>query len=548
VAYSTGYYAKITIGGGLSAAALSNYTLWITAENVSANVLSNIQANARADLNDVRFSTDTAGDNLLSLYKILASPANGDFAFLVGPVNYTGSTALEIYMHWGDGTLTTDSSASTVFDSSVVSAYTPRAVGAATDLASTGNNLATAGGTIAVNQTSAPPGNIYSWDFSASASQYMSLANATTKGMGVVGTGATIRLLMKNRSTGNAGFANVGDGNAATSGHWFGAGYLTSAGNHDYVVSQRAGTGQLARSAIASSTLNAWNYFAVKFDPTTSAVGGLAWSTTASNVASGYGQTSTLSNIYVGTGDNNASLVMAGRIAFAAFDATTRSDAWLAADNRLMLGQATYVAYDADPTAHGAGASATPTTGTLALIGGAPTVFRAVSATPTTGALAIAGAAPEVFRAVAATPASGSVAITGNAPTATAVTGASATPGVGSLALIGAAPQVFRAVSTTPAVGSVAIVGAAPAVFRAVSATPATGSVSVIGAAPTVLTGAGVAKTATPTVGHVSIIGAVPMVEKYLITGRLVRSRRVRIWEIIERDDEAVMLAYLSTR
>lgn len=515
MAYNGGYYSKITIAAGLSVANLTNYTLWITAQNISANVLSNVKTNARSDLNDVRFSTDVAGDSLLSLYKILADPTNDDFVFFVGPVNVTGSTATEIYMHWGDSSLTTDSSSSNAFDSLTLAAYSPRSTGSLADMKGTNPDLSNVTAlSINYSQVSTHASQIYRWEFTGSC--HFSMDNAVLRGA-AVDSGATLRALCAPDGILLDKYC-LGIGNNITTvvnGRFLASRYLASA--RAYGVRYRwdgsaSGTSGQTQELIASASISsAWTYWAAKYDRSAAALGGIVWDTTATALASGLIDpiTATLSQIQLGSGGNPITGGMfRGFIGLAIYDETARADEWLGADNFLMMHQATYVTWDTNPTAHTTGY--TPTFGPVAVIGSAPLIFAAKAETPTLGPVAIIGSAPTITTggAAEATPSLGPVAVIGSAPFAGAAK--DATPTLGPVAIIGSAALAGAAKDATPTLGPVAIIGSSPLAGAAKAADPTLGPVAIIGSAPTIFGASGA--IATPVTGPVAIVGVAPTI------------------------------------
>lgn len=154
----------------------------------------------------------------------------------------------------------------------------------------------------------------------------------------------------------------------------------------------------------------------------------------------------------------------------------------------------------------------TPSVGSLALTGNAPTVTRSgsITVTPSAGSLALTGVAPTVLRGsnTTITPTAGALSLTGQAPTLTYTL---ESPPAGTLTLTGAAPTVVVSQVRQASAGSLALTGLAPTVIRGTIVRPTVGSLSLTGAAPTVSIGSG-SGTVTPSVGALTLTGTAPTV------------------------------------
>lgn len=135
----------------------------------------------------------------------------------------------------------------------------------------------------------------------------------------------------------------------------------------------------------------------------------------------------------------------------------------------------------------------TPSVGSLALSGAAPTVSVSggtnTTITPAAAALAIVGAAVTQALTVGS-PASGALTISGAAPTVSQTTGPTIQPAAGALTLAGASPTVTNTtpgIVISPAAGSLSLSGKVPtAVLNNMTITPTAGALTLAGAAPNV--------------------------------------------------------------
>lgn len=187
------------------------------------------------------------------------------------------------------------------------------------------------------------------------------------------------------------------------------------------------------------------------------------------------------------------------------------------------------VATFADTTIGGGGATITPSAGTLAFTGVAPSRTTQITITPVKGALAFSGNAPTVASTGAITPQAGVLAFIGNAPSVTqqlfrtpiagvlAFTGIAPvvssggnitiTPSAGSLSFTGvASPQELGVPS--PVTGDLALTGYAPAVSLGIVRVPNAGSLAATGIAPTTIFGF----MRVPTAGALAFTGIAPTV------------------------------------
>ena len=166
------------------------------------------------------------------------------------------------------------------------------------------------------------------------------------------------------------------------------------------------------------------------------------------------------------------------------------------------------------------GTALTPSTGSLALSGIAPSILTPKTVTPSVGALtlagiqarldvgitvskgslALSGVAPTVLQASFITPSAGSLALAGVAPV---IPGAALSPSAGALALSGVAPTVLKTSIITPSAGAVAIAGKSATLVQGIPVSPQSGALVLAGVAPTVL------KTSiiTPSAGALSLAG-----------------------------------------
>ncbi len=125
------------------------------------------------------------------------------------------------------------------------------------------------------------------------------------------------------------------------------------------------------------------------------------------------------------------------------------------------------------------GTSITPSAGTLALTGNAPSLSFGTVLTPLAGALVLTGHLPTINPVIQ--PPSGSLALTGHVPTVNAGGNISLVPTAGALAFTGTAPSVLASATISPPAGSLALSGHAPSIQTGLSITPTAGSLLFTG-------------------------------------------------------------------
>lgn len=120
----------------------------------------------------------------------------------------------------------------------------------------------------------------------------------------------------------------------------------------------------------------------------------------------------------------------------------------------------------------------TPSAGSLAFTGSAPTLRTAEA--PGAAALSLSGSAPSVSVGSIITPSAGALAASGNAPTE----GFQEVPGAGALAITGNAPTIISGTVIAPSSGALTLAPSAPT--QGATIAPAAAALALAGSAPSV--------------------------------------------------------------
>lgn len=148
-----------------------------------------------------------------------------------------------------------------------------------------------------------------------------------------------------------------------------------------------------------------------------------------------------------------------------------------------------------------------PTAGALTLAGAAPVVAVQGTIRPSAGALTITGNAPTVVAPQLIQPNVGALALSGNAPTVAVTGNVSRTPSPGALALVGdVSPQTLTVPS--PPAAALTITGAAPSMKLGTVRQPSVGAIALTGIAAAVKQGA----VRQPVAGALVLTGSAPTV------------------------------------
>ena len=155
--------------------------------------------------------------------------------------------------------------------------------------------------------------------------------------------------------------------------------------------------------------------------------------------------------------------------------------------------------------------TASPTTASLVLVGQTPTVSEAFVASPDTGALVISGQTPTTDLPLQADPSSGVLVLSGQTPTTENAAVDTAQPQTGSLILAGQTPTVVHPLDVVATAGSLVLSGNAPTVTLEQVASPSVASLVLAGNTPTVENSEEL--LAYPESGSIILTGHVPTVE-----------------------------------
>jgi hypothetical protein len=146
---------------------------------------------------------------------------------------------------------------------------------------------------------------------------------------------------------------------------------------------------------------------------------------------------------------------------------------------------------------------ATPLAAALVLTGATPLVGENKAALPTSGSLSLASGTPLVGQDYVLTPSSGALSLTGAVPTVSTTASVVVTPTGGSLSLSGGLAVASLELVTTPLAAALTLVAGTPSVAQELVATPLAASLSLTGVTPTLA----VDREITPTGGSLSLAG-----------------------------------------